>query len=236
MSDSLDQFLHRAGEVNSPQSFTLQNSKALKIRLSDSVYCRAGSMIAYQGNIKFESTSGGGGIGKWIKKKVTGEGVPLMKAVGQGDLFLANQAADILIIELKGETLFVEGRNLLAFEKSVDWDIVVIKGGGKMAGGLFTCKLSGYGYVAITSHGKPFALDTPCVVDPNSVLGWTSGTSPTIRTDINFKTFIGKSSGETFQLAFGGQGKVLVQPYENDQYSTDSSGGGLGDLIGDILD
>lgn len=234
MSDSLDQFLHRAEEVNSPQAFTLQNSRALKIRLSDSVFCRAGSMVAYQGNIKFESTSGGG-IGKWIKKKVTGEGVPLMKAVGQGDLFLANQAADIMIIELKGETFFVEGRNLLAFEKTVDWDITVVKGGGKISGGLFTCKLSGYGFVAITSHGKPIALNTPCVVDPNSVLGWTSGTSPTIRTDINFKTLIGKSSGETFQLAFGGQGKVLVQPYENDQYSSDG-GGGLGNMIGEIFD
>ncbi|MDQ0418702.1 uncharacterized protein (AIM24 family) [Croceifilum oryzae] len=216
MSDSLDQLLHRAEEVDSSQAFTLQNSKALKIRLTDSVFCRAGSMVAYQGNIKFESTTGGG-LSKWIKKKITGEGVPLMKAVGNGDLFLANQAADIMVIELKGETLFVESRNLLAFEKTIDWDVTLLKGGGSMSGGLFTCKLSGHGCIAITSFGQPIALEAPCVVDPDSVLGWTSGTSPTIRTDINFKTLIGKSSGETFQLAFNGKGKVLVQPYENDQ-------------------
>lgn len=216
MADSLDKFLFESEEVTSPDSFVLQNSKTLKIHLNDEVYCRVGSMIAYQGNISFESTSGG--VGKWLKKKLTGEGVPLMKAVGNGDLFLANQAADIMIIPLNGETLYVEGRNLLAFEKSVDWDITIIRGAGKISGGLFTCKLSGHGMVAVTSHGKPVALETPCVVDPNAVIGWTSGTSPKIRTDINFKTLIGKSSGETFQLMFEGKGKVLVQPYENTNY------------------
>ena len=35
-----------------------------------------------------------------------------------------------------------------------------------------------------------------------------------IKADVNLKTLIGKGSGETFQLAFGGQGFVMVQPSE----------------------
>ncbi|GGE08266.1 hypothetical protein GCM10011571_06890 [Marinithermofilum abyssi] len=212
MAESLDHLLHKAEEVNTQESFVLQNNKALKIRVTDTVFCRQGSMIAYQGDIKFSSTSGG--IGKWLKKKITGEGVPLMKAEGQGDLFLADNAADITILRLNGETLYVEGRHLLAFEQTVNWDISVIRGAGIASGGLFTCKLSGHGFVAISSHGQPIALDAPVVVDPNAVIGWTEGVSTGIKTDINLKTLLGKSSGETVQLNFKGRGKVLIQPAE----------------------
>ncbi|PTX64224.1 uncharacterized protein (AIM24 family) [Melghirimyces profundicolus] len=212
MAESLDRLLDQAEEVQAEEAFVKQNSKALKIRVTDTVYCRAGSMIAYQGKIKFESTSGG--IGKWIKKKISGEGFPLMKATGSGDLFLADDAAEVTILHLKGETLFVEGRHLLAFEKTVDWDISVIRGAGVASGGLFTCRLSGHGFVAISSHGEPIALEAPVAVDPNAVIGWTSGVSPRLKTDINLKTLFGKSSGETVQLNFTGSGRVLIQPAE----------------------
>ncbi|SFS62995.1 AIM24 family protein [Marininema halotolerans] len=212
MAESLKHLLEKSEEVTASESFVLQNPKALKIHVTDSVFCRAGSMIAYQGNISFASTSGG--IGKWMKKKLTGEGFPLMKATGNGDLFLADNAADITILKLTGESLFIEGRHLLAFEQTVDWDISVMRGAGIASGGVFTCRLSGHGFVAISSHGAPIALDTPVVVDPNAVIGWTADLSPRMKTDFNLKTLFGRSSGETFQLSFDGKGKVLVQPAE----------------------
>ncbi|MFC4076281.1 AIM24 family protein [Salinithrix halophila] len=212
MAESLENLLEKAEEVTSTEAFVKQNGKALKIHLKDKVYCRAGSMIAYQGDIKFKSTSGG--VGKWFKKKLTGEGFPLMEATGSGDLFLADDAAEVTILKLTGESFYVEGRHLLAFEQNIDWDISLMRGAGMATGGLFTCKLSGHGYVAISSHGEPIALDAPVVVDPNAVIGWTSGVSARVRADINLKTFFGKSSGETFQLDFNGNGKVLIQPAE----------------------
>jgi uncharacterized protein (AIM24 family) len=169
-------------------------------------------MIAYQGDLKFERTSGG--IGKWLKKTVTGEGVPLMKASGNGDLFLAHKASDITVLRLSAETLFVEGRHLLAFENTVDWDVTVIRGAGMTSGGLFTCRLTGTGFVAITSHGPVAVLEAPVAVDPDSLIGWTEGIVPQVKTDVNLKTLLGRSSGETFQLYFDGYGKVLVQPDE----------------------
>lgn len=118
MSHTLKELMQQTEGNETRESFVLQNSKLLKVRLTDEIYCRMGSMIAYKGDIKFESTSGG--LGRWLKKAVTGEGISLMKASGQGDLYLAHQAADITVLRLNAETMFVEGRHLLAFEKSVD--------------------------------------------------------------------------------------------------------------------
>ncbi len=50
------------------------------------------------------------------------------------------------------------------------------------------------------------------------------------------KDLIGKSSGESIQMAFGGQGWVLVQPSEGQvagaATASSSSSGGLGNLLG----
>ncbi|GAA5345297.1 uncharacterized protein (AIM24 family) [Planifilum fimeticola] len=212
MSQTLRDLMQQSGEKEAKESFVLQNSKMLKVRVTDEIYCRAGSMIAYHGDFKFERTSGG--IGKWLKKTVTGEGIPLMRASGNGDLFLAHQASDITVLRLSAETLFVEGRHLLAFENTVDWDVTVIRGAGMTSGGLFTCRLTGTGFVAITSHGPVAVLEAPVTVDPDSLIGWTEGLAPQVKTDVNLKTLLGRSSGETFQLRFDGHGKVLVQPDE----------------------
>ena len=79
----------------------LQNGKMLKVELNGEIMARRGSMVAYQGQVRFEAL-GAGGIGKWLKSKVTGEGVPIMKMSGQGDVFLANEASDIYLIDLEG--------------------------------------------------------------------------------------------------------------------------------------
>lgn len=212
MSHTLSDLMQQSKGMEAKESFVLENGKLLKVRLTDEVYCRAGSMIAYKGNIRFERTSGG--IGRWLKKTVTGEGIPLMRAAGTGSLFLAHKASDITVLRLNAETLFVEGRHLLAFEKTVNWDVTVIRGAGVTSGGLFTCRLTGTGLVAITSHGPVAVLEAPVVVDPDSLIGWTEGLVPQIKTDVNLKTLLGRSSGETFQLSFDGYGKVLVQPDE----------------------
>ncbi|MGI8631876.1 MAG: AIM24 family protein, partial [Solirubrobacterales bacterium] len=40
------------------------------------------------------------------------------------------------------------------------------------------------------------------------------GVSSTIKADVNLKSMIGKTSGEEIQIAFSGQGWVLIQPSE----------------------
>ena len=83
--------LDRYREVETGQPFTPQNQRLLKIELSEAtVMTRNGSMVAYQGDVRFEPTCGG--LGRLLKKAATGEQLRLMQATGSGELFLAHQA------------------------------------------------------------------------------------------------------------------------------------------------
>ncbi|MGH2958325.1 MAG: AIM24 family protein, partial [Solirubrobacterales bacterium] len=75
----------------------------------------------------------------------------------------------------------------------------------------------GSGWVAITTDGPPLMLDVaeaPTFADAQAAVCWSSGVTSELKTDVNFKTMTGRASGETVQLAFGGQGWLLVQPSE----------------------
>jgi uncharacterized protein (AIM24 family) len=107
--------LEQFREVTPAGRFTLQNSSMLKVRLeNDQIQAKLGSMVAYQGDVRFEHK--GGGLGRFFKKAVTGEGVQLMTATGNGDLFLAQDKRKIMILELQNEQMTVNGDSILAFE------------------------------------------------------------------------------------------------------------------------
>jgi uncharacterized protein (AIM24 family) len=202
-------------EVEPAGRFTLQNSSLLKVRLDgDQAQARLGSMVAYQGDVRFEHK--GGGVGRFLKKAFTGEGVRLMTVTGTGDLFLAQDARKIMVLDLDDGQMTVNGDNILAFESGIDWDIKKVEGAGMIAGGLFNVILQGTGKVAVTAHGEPVLLDTstPTAADPESAIAWSGGVRTSVRSDVSFKTFTGRGSGETFQIAFQGDGWVLVQASE----------------------
>jgi uncharacterized protein (AIM24 family) len=204
-------------ETTGADPFTLQSKKLLKVFLQyGPVKARIGSMVAYQGDATF-SHAGSGGVSGFLKSKMTGEGVPLMDVTGGGEVFLADMATEIQIIYLDNDSVWVNGANVLAFSASIGYDIKSVAGAGAMAGGLYQVVLSGTGYVAITSDGPPVVLDVagaPTFADPQAVVMWTSGVQMGVKSDVNIKTFIGKGSGETFQMSFGGEGWVMVQPSE----------------------
>ncbi|MFY9468806.1 MAG: AIM24 family protein [Solirubrobacterales bacterium] len=211
-----DQF---ARDTESPDSFSLQNNKMLKIELSAvTIQAKRGSMVAYQGEVKFEH-AGGGGLGRMVKKAMTGEGASLMKIEGSGEVFLADQANEIHLVKLDDDELTCNGGNVLAFDSGIDWDITRLKGGmaGALAGGLFNIKLRGTGWVALTTDGPPLLLDVgeaATFADAQAAVCWSSGVTTQLKTDVNLKTLTGRASGETVQLAFSGRGWLLVQPSE----------------------
>jgi uncharacterized protein (AIM24 family) len=235
MQTTLGQF----NETQSQDAFALQNSKLLKVRLEAvTIQAKLGSMVAYQGDVTFEH-AGSGGLGRMLKKAVTGEGVQLMKVTGRGEVFLADQAQDIHLIYLENDMITVNGQNLLAFDTGIDWDIRRVEGAGSMMGGqgLYNLALQGTGWVAILSDGPPVLLNVaaaPTFADAQAAITWSSGVQTGIRTDFKMKNLIGRGSGETFQMAFSGQGWVLVQPSEGQiQGATQAQGqqGGLGGLL-----
>ena len=136
-----------------------QNSKLLRVRLGEPFMARQGSMVAYQGNVDFSFE--GGGASKFFKKALTGEGLPLMRCQGQGDVFLAERAYDVHLLNLNNAGLSISGKNVLAFSSSLDWNIERVKGGSVVAGGLFNTTLRGTGWVALTTDGPPVVPGSP---------------------------------------------------------------------------
>jgi uncharacterized protein (AIM24 family) len=218
----------KAQDAEANRTFELENIYLLEVNLRERVWAKLGSMIGYVGRVKF--TREGmleHGVGKLMKKMVSGEGTKLMKVEGQGRVYLADKGKKVQILDLQGETIFVNGNDLLAFEDSVAWDIKLMKKvSGIMAGGLFNVRLSGQGMVAITTHYEPLALRVqpgqPVFTDPNATVAWSGSLSPDIQTDISFKTFLGRGSGESFQLKFDGQGWVILQPFEEVYFQASS--------------
>jgi len=224
-------------ETTSNDAFALQNQRLLKISLgAGPVQAKLGSMVAYQGEVSFEH-AGAGGMGRFVKRAMTGEGERLMRVSGSGEVFLADQAQHVHLLRLEDDLITCNGANVLAFEADIDWDIVRVQGAsGVLAGGLFNMKLQGSGWVAILSDGPPVLLDVgaaPTFADAQAAITWSSGVTTSVRTEFRMKNLIGRGSGETIQLAFQGQGWVLVQPSEGRVVpATASGGGGLGNLLG----
>jgi uncharacterized protein (AIM24 family) len=225
-------------ETQSQEAFALQNSKLLKVRLEAvTIQAKLGSMVAYQGDVSFEH-AGSGGMGRMLKKAVTGEGTQLMKMSGTGEVFLADTAQDVHLIKLENDAITCNGANVLAFDAGIDWDIQKVQGGmaGAMAGGLFNMGLSGTGWVAVISDGPPVLLNTgdaPTFADPQAAITWSSGVSTSMKTDVKLKNFIGRGSGESVQMAFQGAGWVLVQPSEGRIVPVPGQSGG-GGLLGNL--
>ncbi len=218
---SIDEFVDSTGQRDLGEgTFELERDRLLEINLEGKVWTKLGSMVAYLGDIKF--TREGvmeHGIGKMLKKAVTGEGVRLTKAEGTGKLYLADSGKKISVINLDNQSIFVNGNDLLAFEESIQWDIKMLKKvAGVMAGGLFNVKLEGTGMIAITTHYDPLTLkvtpEKPVFTDPNATVAWSGNLQPDLKTDVSLKTFVGRSSGESLQMAFKGEGFVVIQPYE----------------------
>jgi uncharacterized protein (AIM24 family) len=225
-------------ETKSEQPFALQNSKLLKVSLNQvTIQAKAGSMVAYQGDVSFEH-AGSGGLSRMVKKAVSGEGTKLMKMSGTGEVFLAETAQDIHLLYLENDAITVNGANLLAFDAGIDWDIKKVEGAsGFVSGGLFNTALTGTGWVAIVSDGPPVLLNTgeaPTFADPAAAITWSSSIQTSIKTDIKLKNFIGKSSGESIQMSFSGQGWVLVQPSEGRVSAVGAGGSGAGGLLGNL--
>lgn len=220
-----DLFSQSTAEVSTDQLLAKQNSKMIKAGLgAGQLLARQGAMVAYQGNAQFEHEGvsfDAAGLKKFVKKALTGEGLDLMRVSGDGEVFFADMGADVHIIELDGDKLSVNGMNILAFSADLQWDIELIRSGGIVSGGLFNTTLSGSGQVAIATHGSPVALDTgsaPTFTDPDAVVCWSAGLDISYQSSVTFKDLIGRGSGEAGQLAFSGQGMVVVQPAENMRY------------------
>lgn len=225
-------------EVQGDARFALQNTQMLRVHLGEDVLAIKGSMVAYQGQVTF-THEGSGSVGRLLKKVLTNEDLPLMRVSGNGDVFFAQDAGYVYLVDLTGDGLSVNSRNLLAFDSSISWDIKRVQGAGMMSGGLFNTVLQGTGTIALCAVGHPVILDCsqqPTYVDVQSAVAWSANLVPQVVSSMNMRSMLRGGTGEAFQYAFHGPGFVVVQPSEwvPPTSSGGSSSGGSG-LLDNIL-
>ncbi len=237
-----DLFARSNHEVEGAERFARQNPQLLRVALgagSPDLLATKGSMVAYQGQVRFDH-EGSGGVGRFLKKVLTNEDLPLMRVSGAGDVFFAQQAGFVYLVELAGDALSINGTNLLAFDASLQWDIQRVQGAGTMAGGLYNTVISGTGTAALVTVGQPVVLDCsaqPTFVDVQAAVGWSANLVPQVVSSMNVRSMLRGGTGEAFQYAFSGPGFVVVQPSElsartQQSASAAQTGGGI---IGDLL-
>ena len=220
-SHTLAEFVRATSQQDLGQGvFEKETDRLLEVNLNGRVNTKMGSMVAYLGNIKFTRERAlDQGLGNLLKKAVSGEGMSITYADGQGKLYLADAGKKVSILRLHDEAIVVNGNDVLAFEPTLRHTITMMKKMAAMlSGGLFNIRLEGTGMLAITSHYEPRTLlvepGRPVCTDPNATVAWSGNLSPQFRTDTSLRTFIGRGSGESFQMLFEGSGFVVIQPYE----------------------
>ena len=219
--NTLQDFVQSTAQQESESDlFELENPHMLEVNLNGRVWTKAGAMIAYTGKVSFiREGLFEHGVGKLLKRMVSGEGTSLMKAEGRGRVYLADRGKKVRILHLHAETICVNGNDLLAMQDGIEWDITMLRRvAGMLAGGLFNVRLSGTGLVAITTHFEPLTLRVrpgqPLFTDPNATVAWSGGLSPDVVSNLTLRTLMGRGSGEAIQLHFAGDGWVVLQPFE----------------------
>lgn len=202
--------------------FRLQGSKVLAVDLAgDAVLARHGAMVAYEGQMTFKKKAGGGeGLRGVLTRRVTGEGMSVMEVQGKGTCYFADKATEINLVRLEGDRLHVEASSLLCTDSGLRTGVEFTGLRGASEGnGLFTTKVDGTGWVAITSHGPAVLLRVapgmPLRVDPGAYVAHTGSLRQQFRSGVAWGGLVtGETSGEGVQIEFEGDGLVYVQPAE----------------------
>ncbi|MFG2089984.1 MULTISPECIES: AIM24 family protein [unclassified Spirillospora] len=202
--------------------FRMNGSKMLAVDLGgETIRALNGSMVAYEGQMAFkrQGMTGGEGLRGALKRKIAGEGMTLMEITGQGTVYLANEATEVTLVQLTGDTLFVESESLLALDGNLQTGVHFVGLRGMGTGqGLATTKVEGHGTVAVLSEGPAIALEvspqSPLCVDPHAYVCHHGRLQQDVVTDVNWRTVIGQGSGESVQFRYSGHGLVYVQPSE----------------------
>jgi uncharacterized protein (AIM24 family) len=216
---SLEAWLAETREQDAPgDRFEVESARVLRIDVDGGVWLKPGAAIAYRGDLSFERlpTIDADSLTAAALRELA----PLVRATGRGRLYCGHHGWHVRIIELTGEPIVVVWEELLAFEESLRFEMMTLSHGVSIAAnGLIAVKLSGSGALAIGTHGTPLTLpvtpEHPVSTDPHSTLAWSASLTPTLKTDLSWRSLFRHGGQEPVQMYFEGTGFVVVQPFED---------------------
>jgi uncharacterized protein (AIM24 family) len=191
------------------------NPYSFCVDLAGEWFMQKGRMIAYYGQIKFNSLNSMDNLQAMVANQFSS---PLyardwVVASGQGKLVLGDRGFDINSYDLDDGNLTVRAANLLAFSPGLALKQSIVPG---------FLTLIGTGKFLASSNGPVMFAEPPVRVDPQALLGWADCPSPAHHHDAAWMSsflsaaqgFFGRMSGEERQLDFTGAGTVLLQSSE----------------------
>ncbi|PXF49716.1 hypothetical protein BWQ96_00368 [Gracilariopsis chorda] len=198
--------------------FEVERDRVLQINLGGShdsfAWIKAGTVIARRGTVKF--TRQGfreQGAGLLVKKAVTGEGLKLVQCKGSGIVYCADDAKAVSVIELRKQTIYVNSPNVLALSSSLRYEFKLLSNAGMAASGLLSLKISGLGFLSVTSLKGAIMMtatpDDPLYSKPDATVAWTH--HPSFTVDLSPRLLTGRATGQEVQLKFT-HGFVIIQP------------------------
>lgn len=207
------------------------NSKVVEATVAPGrrMFSQRGAMLAYRGDVTFTPNMAGGqgGLASMIGRRVAGEATPLMTVDGNGTVLFGHGGHHIQVVELTGDTLYVEADRLLAFDGTLEQGTMFMGAQGGVMGmvrgqvtgqGLFTTTLKGHGSVAVMAHGGivelPIGQGRTVHVDPQAYVAHHGDVRNKLSTAVGWRDMVGRGSGEAFQLELSGNGAVYVQASE----------------------
>lgn len=218
--------------------FETLNELTLKVTCDasggDQLFTKVGAWIGGeqygQRNYKFEKRLLGpegnpvqAAVGR-VFRGFTGENLPLseVKFHGPSVTYYANLSQHVTCIRLnQGETISVESENLLAFTGHCKYGVRFLGQGVISGKGLATSTLTGMGpdaWVAILTDGNPTIVSNATngsvlACDPDAHIAHI-GSDPGVKLDVNWKTLIGQTSGESYLFEWNRPATVIIQPSE----------------------
>ncbi|BCM92275.1 hypothetical protein IAD21_04154 [Abditibacteriota bacterium] len=191
------------------------NPYAFCVEVNGEIFIQKGKMIAYYGQLRFESL-GSGPLDMIVQNAFN---APLyardfIVVTGRGQLILGDRGNDINSFDLEAGNLTVKADHVLGFEKGLVCQQSIVPN---------YLTLLGTGKFLASSNGPIHFMEPPARVDEQALLGWADLPCPSMRYDYAHiqsamqavGTLVGiRSSGEEEQLDFTGAGTILVQSSE----------------------
>lgn len=187
------------------KTFVLHENGFLEINFNKSAYVKKGTVSSYSGNLKFVAESGLLGT----------TAQTMVKAVGQGKIFVYEKGRKAFLLDLSEEFIYVEGSNLLALEETLTYRVEPIYDNTYQRK-IDTVKIFGKGSLAISTAIEPLTLrvtkDFPLSISSTALVAWTGSLIPTVVDDKSLENVMIESD-ETggFKIRFEGDGVVVSE-------------------------
>jgi uncharacterized protein (AIM24 family)/tetratricopeptide (TPR) repeat protein len=187
------------------KTFTLHDNGFLEINFARSVHVKRGTVSSYSGNLKFVAESGL--IGTTAQT--------LVRAVGQGKIFVYEKGRKAFLLDLSEEFIYVEGSNLLALEETLTYRVEPIYDAGYQRK-IDTVKIFGKGSLAISTSIEPLTLrvtkEYPLSISSNALVAWTGNLIATVMDDQSLENVMIERGDEGgFKIRFEGEGVVVSE-------------------------